>query len=94
MYKVTGGTFTVTNLGAEGIDIFAPIINPPQTAILAVGKLAKKPIVVGDLFAARSHTTLSLIYDQIHGPRSGRSVPSTREAFSQESRFAGAMSLT
>jgi pyruvate dehydrogenase E2 component (dihydrolipoamide acetyltransferase) len=36
---VTGGTFTVTNLGAYGIDFFNPIINAPQVAILAVGRL-------------------------------------------------------
>lgn len=61
--EVTGDTFTVTNLGAEGIDIFAPIINPPQAAILAVGQLTRKPVVVGDSVTARSRATLSLIYD-------------------------------
>lgn len=61
--EVTGGTFTVTNLGSEGIDIFAPIINPPQAAILAVGQLTRKPVIVGDSVAARSRATLSLIYD-------------------------------
>lgn len=40
-----GGTFTVSNLGASGIDSFQAIINPPQAAILAVGSVIKKPVV-------------------------------------------------
>src|SRR5262249_49483655 len=40
-----GGTFTVSNLGASGIDSFQAIINPPQAAILAVGSVVKKPVV-------------------------------------------------
>ena len=40
-----GGTFTVSNLGAYGIDRFDAIINPPQAAILSVGALLKKPVV-------------------------------------------------
>lgn len=40
-----GGTFTVSNLGASGIDSFQAIINPPQAAILAVGSVSVKPVV-------------------------------------------------
>ena len=40
-----GGTFTVSNLGAYGIETFSAIINPPQAAILAVGAIVKKPVV-------------------------------------------------
>jgi pyruvate dehydrogenase E2 component (dihydrolipoamide acetyltransferase) len=40
-----GGTFTVSNLGASGIDSFQAIINPPQSGILAVGSVVKKPVV-------------------------------------------------
>ena len=39
---VTGGTFTITNLGAQGVDGFTPIINPPQVAILGVGRVVEK----------------------------------------------------
>lgn len=42
---VEGGTFTVTNLGSFGADSFTPIINPPQCAILGVGRIVEKPIV-------------------------------------------------
>jgi pyruvate dehydrogenase E2 component (dihydrolipoamide acetyltransferase) len=40
-----GGTFTVSNLGAYGIDSFSAIINPPQAIILAIGAVVKKPVV-------------------------------------------------
>lgn len=39
LYDVTGGTFTLSNLGGFGVDLFIPIINPPQIAILGVGKI-------------------------------------------------------
>jgi pyruvate dehydrogenase E2 component (dihydrolipoamide acetyltransferase) len=42
---VSGGTFTISNLGMYGISSFTPIINPPQTAILGVGQIALKPQV-------------------------------------------------
>ena len=43
--EFSGGTITVSNLGAYGIDQFCAIINPPQAAILAVGAITKKPVV-------------------------------------------------
>lgn len=43
-----GGTVTISNLGAYGIDSFDAIVNPPQAAILSVGNIVKKPVVVGD----------------------------------------------
>ncbi|MDF1520310.1 MAG: dihydrolipoamide acetyltransferase family protein [Brevefilum sp.] len=46
--EVQGGTFTISNLGMYGIQSFTAIINPPQSAILAVGALKRKPIVVDD----------------------------------------------
>ena len=44
--EVTGGTFTVSNLGMYGIDHFTAILNPPESAILAVGRIAKRSVVV------------------------------------------------
>ena len=43
--EVTGGTFTITNLGPYGIDAFTPIINAPQVGILGVGRVIEKPVV-------------------------------------------------
>lgn len=61
--EVTGGTFTITNLGMYGVDSFTPIINPPEAAILGVGAIKEKPIVVGGRIEIRSIMTLSLSYD-------------------------------
>ena len=46
--EYTGATFTISNLGSYGIDEFTAIINPPGSAILAVGKTTKTPVVVDD----------------------------------------------
>jgi pyruvate dehydrogenase E2 component (dihydrolipoamide acetyltransferase) len=60
--EVTGGTFTISNLGMFGIGSFTAIINPPQSAILAVGGLVRKPVVVdeNDTIAVRPMMNLTL----------------------------------
>jgi pyruvate dehydrogenase E2 component (dihydrolipoamide acetyltransferase) len=58
-----GGTFTVTNLGMFGVDSFTPIINPPESAILGVNRIQKKPVVVNDEIVIRPMMTLSLSFD-------------------------------
>ena len=60
---LSGGTFTISNLGGYDIDGFTPIINQPETAILGVGRIVKKPAVVGDEIVAASMMTLSLSFD-------------------------------
>jgi pyruvate dehydrogenase E2 component (dihydrolipoamide acetyltransferase) len=62
--ELSGGTFTVSNLGMFGIEHFTAIINPPQAAILTVGKLAKQPAVddKGKVIA-RDQMTLTLVCD-------------------------------
>ena len=61
--ELQGGTFTITNLGLQEIDAFTPIVNPPQCAILGLGRIAKKPAVYQDQLAIRSLVTLSLSFD-------------------------------
>jgi pyruvate dehydrogenase E2 component (dihydrolipoyllysine-residue acetyltransferase) len=61
--EVTGGTFTITNLGAYGIDAFTPIINPPQVGILGMGRVIEKPAVYQGEIAKRSMMFLSLTFD-------------------------------
>ena len=62
--EVSGGTFTISNLGMYGIESFTAIINPPQAALLAVGALAKKPAVDDSgRVVARDQMTLTLICD-------------------------------
>lgn len=59
----SGGTFTVTNLGMFDVDEFTAIINPPECAILAVGKIEKTPVVRDDAVVIRPIMTMSLTYD-------------------------------
>jgi pyruvate dehydrogenase E2 component (dihydrolipoamide acetyltransferase) len=58
-----GGCFTISNLGGFGIDAFTPIINYPECAVLGVGRIAKRPVVVGNAIVARETLTLSLTFD-------------------------------
>lgn len=59
-----GGVFTVTNLGAFGIDAFTPIINVPESAILGLGAIRREPVVLPDgQIVARDQITLSLTFD-------------------------------
>jgi pyruvate dehydrogenase E2 component (dihydrolipoamide acetyltransferase) len=61
--ELTGGTFTVSNLGMFDIESFTAIINKPEAGILAVGKMEKKPVVVDDQIVIRPMMQLSLTYD-------------------------------
>jgi 2-oxoglutarate dehydrogenase E2 component (dihydrolipoamide succinyltransferase) len=61
--EVTGGTFTVTNPGAAGALFGLPIINQPQVAILGVGHVANRPVVVDDDVVVRPLAYLTLGYD-------------------------------
>jgi 2-oxoglutarate dehydrogenase E2 component (dihydrolipoamide succinyltransferase) len=65
--EISGGTFTVSNVGNFGNVMGTPIINQPQVAILAVGVIKKKPAVIetpqGDMIAIRQFMFLSLSYD-------------------------------
>ena len=56
-------TFTISNLGMYGIDFFTAIINPPEAAILSVGRMAEKPVVINGGINIRSMMYLSLTYD-------------------------------
>jgi len=60
---VTGGTFTITNLGMFGVRDFTPIINPPQCAILGVGEMKDKPCVCDGQIVVKPMMTLSLTFD-------------------------------
>ncbi len=60
---VTGGTFTVTNLGPWGVDAFTPILNPGETGILGVGRIVEKPAIHRGEIARRMMMVLSLTFD-------------------------------
>lgn len=62
--EMTGGTFTITNLGGYGsVDYFTPIINQPESAILGVGRTVRMPAVVGDDIVIRPMMGLSFAFD-------------------------------
>lgn len=61
--ELSGGTFTVTNLGMFGVDFFVPIINPPEAAILGVGAIKEKPVVEGGKIVVKPMMMLTMSYD-------------------------------
>jgi pyruvate dehydrogenase E2 component (dihydrolipoamide acetyltransferase) len=77
--ELSGATFTITNLGSNGALFDTPIINQPQVAILGVGAVVKRPVVVtdangGESIAIRSMAYLALTYDHrvVDGADAGR----------------------
>jgi len=80
---VTGGTFTITNLGMFGIDAFTPILNPGETGILGVGRIVEKPAVYRGEIAMRAMLWLSLTFDHrvIDGAPAAQFLQSVIEFF-------------
>jgi pyruvate dehydrogenase E2 component (dihydrolipoamide acetyltransferase) len=58
--ELSGGTFTVTNLGSLGVESFTPVLNPPEVAILGVGNIGLKPVEVDGDVQFVPHLSLSL----------------------------------
>lgn len=85
--EIVGGTFTITNLGSFDTLTGTPIINQPQVAILAIGAVKKRPVVIetpsGDMIAIRQICILSLSYDHrvIDGALAGQFLKSLRDRF-------------
>jgi pyruvate dehydrogenase E2 component (dihydrolipoamide acetyltransferase) len=61
--ELSGSTFTITNLGGYGVETFTPIVNPPETGILGIGRIAKRPAVVDGQIVPRDLMYLSLSFD-------------------------------
>lgn len=78
---VTGGSFTVTNPGVFGTIIGTPIINQPQVAILCLGAIKKRPVVIDDMIAIREICFLTLSYDHriVDGALGGQYLAFLRE---------------
>ncbi len=84
--ELSGATFTITNLGSNGALFDTPIINQPQVAILGVGSIVRRPVVVTDdngseSIAIRSMAYLALTYDHriIDGADAGRFLTAVKE---------------
>ena len=82
MEEMTGGTFTVSNLGGMGIDVFTPIINHPECAVLGLGRISREPTVEGGQLILRSYVWLSLTFDHrlVDGAPAARFLESVRHA--------------
>jgi pyruvate dehydrogenase E2 component (dihydrolipoamide acetyltransferase) len=84
--ELSGGTFTVSNLGMYGIEHFTAIINPPQASILTVGALAKRPAVDDNgRIVARDQMSLSLVCDHriLYGADGAQFLARVRELLEQ-----------
>jgi pyruvate dehydrogenase E2 component (dihydrolipoamide acetyltransferase) len=86
VHEMQGGTFTITNLGGYGVDLFTPVINWPEIAILGVGTIHKEPAVAADgRIEARWQLPLCLTFDHraIDGAPAARFLQSLRERLEQ-----------
>jgi pyruvate dehydrogenase E2 component (dihydrolipoamide acetyltransferase) len=61
--ELRGGTFTITNLGPLGIETFTPLVNPPECAVLGLGRIARQAVVDQNQLVARDRMFLSLTFD-------------------------------
>jgi pyruvate dehydrogenase E2 component (dihydrolipoamide acetyltransferase) len=89
--EVSGGTFTVSNLGMFGMTAIAPIINPPQAAILGVGAAREVPEITDDGgLRRRQLMTLSLTCDHriLYGADAARFLSDVRALLEQPARLA------
>lgn len=83
--EMTGGTFTITNLGIAGIDGFTPIINWPECAVLGVGRITEEPVVRGKKLAIGHRMWLSLTFDHrlVDGAPAARFLDALRTRIEQ-----------
>ena len=88
--QMQGGVFTITNLGAFGIDSFTPVINYPEAAILGLGAIRKEPIFLDDgQVVAQLQLALSLTFDHriVDGAPAARFLQSLVSAIANPSAF-------
>jgi 2-oxoglutarate dehydrogenase E2 component (dihydrolipoamide succinyltransferase) len=97
--ELGGGTFTITNTGSRGALFDTPIINQPQVAILGLGAVVKRPMVVkgadgGETIAIRSMVYLALSYDHrvVDGADAARFLATLKERL-EEGRFESDLGL-
>ena len=88
--QMQGGVFTITNLGAFGIDSFTPVINYPEAAILGLGAIRKEPVFLDDgQVVAQLQLALSLTFDHriVDGAPAARFLQALVSAISNPSAF-------
>ena len=89
--ELSGGTFTLTNLGAFGVEAFTPIINPPEVAVLGVGRIQPAPMVYQGGIALRQSMALSLTFDHrlIDGAPAARFLARVQELIEKPHMMLG-----
>jgi 2-oxoglutarate dehydrogenase E2 component (dihydrolipoamide succinyltransferase) len=87
--EITGGTFTITNGGVFGSLLSTPILNPPQSAILGMHKIEKRPVVENDQVVIRPMMYLALSYDHrlIDGREAVQFLVAVKEALEDPARL-------
>jgi pyruvate dehydrogenase E2 component (dihydrolipoamide acetyltransferase) len=80
--ELSGGTFTVTNLGALDVEMFTPVLNPPQVCILGVCSISPKPVIQGTETVFAPHMGLSLTIDHraVDGAPAARFLKALKDA--------------
>ena len=88
---ITGGTFTISNLGMFGVDAFSAIITPPQAAVLAVGRIADRVVPVNGLIGIRPILTMTLSSDHrvVDGAQAAAFLNDLAEALTEPLKFLG-----
>jgi pyruvate dehydrogenase E2 component (dihydrolipoamide acetyltransferase) len=83
--QMRSATFTITNLGAFGVEAFTPILNLPQSAVLGIGRIAPEPAVAGDKIVVCERVTLSLTFDHrvVDGAPAARFLDALRKCIEQ-----------
>lgn len=83
--QLSGGTFTLSNLGMYAVDAFTPIINPPESAILGIGRIHEKPVGVNGSIVLRPMMTASLSFDHrvIDGAPAGAFLTELKQLLEQ-----------
>lgn len=91
--ELSGGVFTITNYGVFGSDFGTPIISPPQSAILGVGRFQQRPLWIDGRVQPRWVTYFSLTYDHrvIYGGPAARFLADLEIAFTKLSAWADAV---
>ena len=88
IYDISGGTFTITNSGIFGSLFFTPRINPPESAILGMGKIMEQPVVIDHQITVRSMMYLGLSYDHrvIDGENAVKFLQEVKKALEEPGR--------
>lgn len=86
---LTGGTFTITNLGNFGVDAFTPVINLPEVAILGIGRIQDQVVPYQGEVAIRKRVTLSLVFDHrvVDGAPASRFLQAVSDHIEHASAF-------